>query len=145
MNIGSVLCVCTGNICRSPLAQRMLAAALPDVAVASAGIGALQGEPMAPLAAAIATREGFATEDHQARQLTRAMVRDFELILVMEAEQKAWIENRYPESRGRVFMISHWQGGDKIIDPFQLSEESFETAYTRLASCVADWSQRLSP
>lgn len=143
MNISSVLCVCTGNICRSPLAERLLGAALPAVTVESAGIGALQGSPMDPAAAAIARREGF-TDEHEGRQLTQAMVRDFELILVMEADQKAWIESRYRESRGRVFMASHWQGGGDIEDPFRLSEDVFETVYGQLAACMDDWRQRLS-
>jgi len=145
MRIGSVLCVCTGNICRSPLAERMLSAALPDARVASAGTGALRGQPMDPTAAMIAEKAGFAAGGHRARQLTRAIVREFELILVMEGAQKTWIENCYPESRGRVFMISHWQGGNDVADPFGLPVEVFETVYACLETCVAEWCPRLLP
>lgn len=144
MNISSILCVCTGNICRSPLAERLLAAALPQVNVASAGIGALQGSPMDPMAAAIAQREGLPANDHAGRQLTQAMVAENELILVMEEGQKRWIENRYPESRGRVFMFTRWQDGDDIDDPFRCSEAVFETVYAQLHACADDWRQRLA-
>src|SRR5699024_1315563 len=112
MKISSVLCVCTGNICRSPLAERLLARALPGVKVASAGIGALQGSPMDPAAAAIARRESLMPETHAGCQLTPDMVREYELILVMEHSQKEWIESRYRHSSGRVYMMSHWQGGN---------------------------------
>lgn len=145
MNISSILCVCTGNICRSPLAERLLAAALPHVNVASAGIGALQGSPMDPAAAAIAQREGLPAHDHAGRQLTQAMVAEHELVLVMEADQKRWIESRYPESRGRVFMFSQWEGGDDIADPYRCSEGVFETVYAQLQACAEEWRQRLAP
>lgn len=144
MNISSILCICTGNICRSPLAERLLVHCLPDARVASAGIGALEGEPMEPTAAAIATRESLSPEAHVGRQLTPSMVRQFELILVMEHGQKKWIESRYPQSAGRVFMMSHWQGGEDIKDPYRRSSEVFEAVYAELASCAQDWCKRLS-
>src|SRR5699024_5542548 len=100
--------------------------------------------PMAATAAAIAKREGLAPEKHLARQLTRKLVRQYDLILVMEAMQKTWIESRYPKSRGRVFLISYWQGGDDIEDPFRLANDVFESVYAQLVSCTDDWCQHLS-
>ncbi len=144
MNINSVLCVCTGNICRSPLAQGLLKRNLPGVEVASAGIGALAGAPMDPSAAAIAEREGLPVDDHRGRQITRDMTRDYDLIIVMEAGQKKWITANFPESRGRVFLASHWQGGDEVADPYRLSDDVFEAVYTQLETCMADWGRRLS-
>lgn len=144
MDINSLLCVCTGNICRSPLAERLLAHALPGVTVGSAGIGALEGHEMAEPAAAIAEREGLTPVAHSAQQITRDILREFELVLVMEVTQKEWIEHNFPEARGRVFMFSHWQGGDDIQDPFRLSDDVFERVYAQLASCTADWRQRLA-
>lgn len=144
MTTRSVLCVCTGNICRSPLAERLLARALPELTVASAGIGALAGHPMASPAAAIALRDNLTPIHHAARQLTPTLVRQFDLILVMEATQQAWIEQRYPKSRGRVCLISYWEGGEDVEDPYQQSAAVFESIYAQLISCVEDWHQRLS-
>ncbi len=144
MKINSVLCVCTGNICRSPLAQGLLKRSLPDVEVASAGIGALTDAPMDPAAAAIAEREGLPIDDHLGRQITRDMLRSYDLIIVMEAGQKKWITANFPESRGRVFHASHWQGGDEVADPYHLSDDVFEAVYAQLQTCMADWGQRLS-
>ena len=121
-----------------------MARALPQARVESAGIGAVQGSAMDPAAAAIAERESLAPIHHVARQLAPNMVREFELILVMEEGQKDWIERRYPQSRGRVFLLSHWQGGDDIDDPFRGSIQMFETIYAELRSCTDDWRQRLS-
>lgn len=144
MNISSVLCVCTGNICRSPLAQGLLKREVPGVEVTSAGIGALEGAPMDPSAAAIAVREGLPIDDHRGRQITRAMVRDHDLIIVMEAGQKTWVTAKFPESRGRVFLASHWGNGEDVADPYRLSDQVFEAVYKELTSCMADWGRRLS-
>ncbi|HDZ1742706.1 TPA: protein tyrosine phosphatase, partial [Klebsiella pneumoniae] len=46
----SVLVVCTGNICRSPMGERILQSLLPEKIIKSAGVGALVGHPADPLA-----------------------------------------------------------------------------------------------
>lgn len=99
---------------------------------------------MAAAAAAIAHRENLTPQTHVARQITREMVRQFDLILVMEAAQKTWIEKRFPKSRGRVSLISYWEGGEDIEDPYLLPDDVFESVYAQLQCCVEDWRQRLS-
>lgn len=126
------------------MAQGLLKREQPRLEVASAGIGALEGAPMDPSAAAIAIREDLPIENHRGRQITRDMVRDYGLIIVMEAGQKDWVTAKYPESRGRVFLASHWQAGDDVADPYRLSEQVFEDIYKQLETCMADWSHRLS-
>lgn len=143
MDIKRIICVCTGNICRSPLAELLLARALPERAVSSAGIGALEGHPMAPDAAAIARREGLGGDDHKARQLDAGMIADHDLILVMEARQKDWITSQFPHSRGRIYLYSHWQSGDDIMDPYRKSSAIFEQVHAELVQCTSSWADRL--
>ena len=59
MSIRHVLTVCLGNICRSPMAEGLLAAAMPDCEVASAGLGALSGHPADPIAQALMQERGL--------------------------------------------------------------------------------------
>lgn len=54
-----ILVVCTGNICRSPVAEAMLRDALPGLEVHSAGLGALAGHGVEPTAAALARADGL--------------------------------------------------------------------------------------
>ncbi|WP_353180669.1 low molecular weight protein-tyrosine-phosphatase [Salinisphaera sp. T5B8] len=145
MQIQSVLCVCTGNICRSPLAEGLIRRDAPAMKVASAGIGAVVGGKMPEAAAAIATREGLALDAHRGQQVTRPMLQAFELVLVMEAAQKDWLCGQFPESRGRVFLTSHWTGGEDIIDPYRLSDDVFESAYAEIEKGVSAWLARLQP
>lgn len=84
-----VIVVCTGNICRSPMAAGLLAHHLPEdlgssIEVASAGTNALQGYPAQDHALDIMARIGIDISGHRARQLTQEMARSADLILAME-------------------------------------------------------------
>ncbi len=83
-----VLFVCSGNTCRSPLAEaafrRLLAAAgRTDIAVGSAGTGAYDGAPASEGAYLVALEAGLDLSGHRARLLTREMVAQADLILTM--------------------------------------------------------------
>jgi protein-tyrosine phosphatase len=83
-----ILTVCTGNICRSPVAERLLQAGLDQVVpggfqVASAGTRALVGEPMQPISADIVRTFGGSPEGFAARQLTPKILRGVDLVLTM--------------------------------------------------------------
>ena len=83
-----LLFVCTGNTCRSPMAEalaRRLAAerGLHDVAVSSAGTGALDGTPASDGALLVAMEQGLDLSLHRSRTLTRAIVDEADLILAM--------------------------------------------------------------
>lgn len=68
----TVLCVCTGNICRSPAAERLLAVALgPTVTVASAGTYAMKGDPISPPMDTFVEQAGGSAASFAARQLER--------------------------------------------------------------------------
>jgi protein-tyrosine phosphatase len=83
-----ILTVCTGNICRSPVAERLLQAGLDQVVpggfqVSSAGTRALVGEPMQPISADIVRTFGGNPEGFAARQLTPKILRGVDLVLTM--------------------------------------------------------------
>ncbi len=144
MRVDTILCVCTGNICRSPYAEGLLSRALPDVRVSSAGIGAVVGGRMPEAAAQIAARQGLSLDDHRGRQVTTPIIRENEVVLVMEQGQKQWLADRFPESRGRVFMISHWQDQQDVPDPYRHSAAFFDTVFTTLEAYCEDWIDRLA-
>ncbi|MFL5291593.1 MAG: low molecular weight protein-tyrosine-phosphatase [Myxococcales bacterium] len=128
-----VLMVCTGNICRSPMAQVLLADALKkrgiDVAVESAGLGALVGHPADPIAVKLMQARGLDLSGHRGRQLTREIIRSFPLILVMEKEQQRGVEQLDPSARGRVLRVGG-VGNFDVPDPSRRGLAAFEVSLT---------------
>jgi protein-tyrosine phosphatase len=145
-----ILTVCVGNICRSPMAQGELLTRLTRrgirVSVESAGIAALVGRPADPTAQELMLARGVDISPHRARQLTPDLIRGFELILVMEAEQQRDVEAILPSARGRVHRIGRW-GDFDVPDPFRRDREHFERALGLIVRGVDDlerafWPQR---
>jgi protein-tyrosine phosphatase len=137
-----ILTLCIGNICRSPLAQVLLARELPTHHVWSAGLDALVGAPADPTAVLIAKDRGMDLSAHRAQQVTSVMCLQAELILVMEQVHKAQIEQMYPSVRGKVFRLGEF-GRFDIADPYRQPREAFDTAYQGIEQGVSDWLTRI--
>src|SRR5690606_19571912 len=103
--IQSILVVCIGNICRSPMAEGLLKQRLPEKHIYSAGLGALVGHPADPLAIELMQQQGVDISDHRAQQINAQLVNQADLVLVMDLEQKRHVEKHYPASRGKVFRL----------------------------------------
>lgn len=143
--IGSVLVVCVGNICRSPVGERVLQAAMSGTGVklGSAGIGALVGHSADPLAAEVALQHGVSLDGHVARQFTPELAREAELILVMEPGHKREIARISPELSGRCFLFDHWTGARGIPDPYRRSREFHESVFQSIRDAGEAWSEWL--
>ncbi len=142
MRFDSILVVCVGNICRSPTAERLLKQALPHKTISSAGISALAGHAADDTATAVADQNGVSLEGHVARQLTREMCQQHDLILVMEQKHIDAVTRIAPEVRGKTMLYGHWIKRD-IPDPYRQSREAFEFTYDLLADATQAWAQRL--
>ena len=90
-----VLLVCTGNICRSPLAEQVLTQQFASLGLAtqvsfsSAGTMAMVGEPMHAKSGQSMTELGFEPAAHQARQLTAEMLDAADLVLSATADHRS--------------------------------------------------------
>jgi protein-tyrosine phosphatase len=103
-----VLAVCTGNVCRSPAAELLLRAGLGTSAaieVASAGLGALAGEPVAAPMARLLRARGVDPAPFVARQLEASDVRDADLVLTMTTAQRRAVVTSVPAAVRRTFTL----------------------------------------
>lgn len=103
----SVLHVCTGNICRSPMSERILDGLTgEDVCNHGAGISAFhEGDHMQPNSMDELESRGYDPEGHRARHLVRAHVEASDLILVATSGHLEYIDERFPEATGKTFLV----------------------------------------
>jgi len=139
----NILVVCVGNICRSPSGEYLLKSLLPNKHIASAGVGALVGKPADKLACQVAKENGISLMGHQGRQLTSALCREFDLILVMEQGHINAVTNIAPEARGKTMLFSQWLQKQDIPDPYRQSKEAFDHAYSLIEASAKAWAQKL--
>ena len=142
----TILMVCVGNICRSPMAENLLRAALPaaDIQVSSAGLVALHQHPLEATASRVLEEHGHTYEPHQARQLTSELVSAADLILVMEQWQIEAVLKLAPVARGKVFLLGKWQSNREIQDPYRRGKPAFLQAYGLIQQATQAWAELLA-
>ncbi|WP_263322552.1 low molecular weight phosphotyrosine protein phosphatase [Endozoicomonas sp. Mp262] len=143
----NILVVCVGNICRSPTAEFLLRKKIQEkgskINIASAGVGALVGKPAASKAAEYAATIGLDLSGHIARQLTREMAREYDLILVMEEGHIRAVEGIAPEARGKVHLLGRWHSNIEIPDPYRKGDQAFKHALDLIRVTVEEWVGKL--
>ena len=141
--IKRVLLVCTGNICRSPLAAALLQRALTDrgiegMDVSSAGTGAWDGAPVSEGAYLVGLERGLDLSAHRARLLTRELVEEADLVLTMARHHRARVDELGGE--GRVFVLGEYAGreGDEaeVSDPFGGDLEVYRDTCVELEALI---------
>lgn len=102
-----ILLVCVGNVCRSPLGERLLRSRLPasGFEVSSGGVGAVVGSAMAPEAAAQLRAHGGSPDDFAARQLTPPMVAAADLVLTATRVIRSRVLEDSPGALRRTFTV----------------------------------------
>ena len=141
--IRNVLFVCIGNICRSPMAEGLFKQALPGMEVCSAGIHAMVGAPADPIAVKLMQEHGVDIRGHRAQGLASWMIGEMDLILTLDAEQKSFIERKYPEARVKTWRLGEY-GRFDIPDPYRQEEAVFRHAYRLIERGVDELIDRLA-
>jgi protein-tyrosine phosphatase len=102
----SILVVCTGNVCRSPAVERLLANKLgPTVCVSSAGTHALVGQPISEPMAALLRDSGVKSDSFEARRLSEQMLKEADLILSTTLAQRGLVVELWPAAIRRTFTL----------------------------------------
>jgi protein-tyrosine phosphatase len=147
---GTVLVVCHGNICRSPVAGALLArgVAPSGIVVRSAGFIGFN-RPAPPFAIAAAERHGLELADHRSRLVTADVARTADLMVVMEMSQQRTIIERFGRRPCDIIIL-----GDldplpietrTIRDPVNDGREVFDQVYERIARCVRELVALITP
>jgi protein-tyrosine phosphatase len=162
-----VLFVCTGNICRSPMAEYLLRHRLRDhpdaVSVSSAGVAALVDHTVHPLTAEVLGERGIGTDGFAARYLTPSMLNEADLVLGMSREHRDAATTKAPVRWKRIAVAREFDEaiaagtadlaatrfpGDRnrpeldIADPMGRPREEFDRVATELDPLIdrlAEW------
>ncbi|HSY16475.1 MAG TPA: hypothetical protein VK816_10830 [Jatrophihabitantaceae bacterium] len=123
--------MCTGNVCRSPMAERLLLARVApaiDVTSRSAGLSPLEGFPVDPRSAAAVRELGADPEDHLARRLTVQMIRESELILTAEHTHRGAVMRVEPMAMTRTFTLREFGWLAQSLPPAEYGGDPPTTA-----------------
>ncbi len=139
----SVLFVCSANICRSPMAMGLMRArvaqSIDDWRIESAGVWAEEGHSAAFYTRRVLEDRDIGVGDHSSRLITPDLVRDFDLILVMERNHKEALRAAFPEYSSRIYMLSEMVGRiNDIVDPIGGPRADYEDTAQEIDAILSE-------
>ncbi|MDI9569805.1 MAG: hypothetical protein QM278_03560 [Pseudomonadota bacterium] len=143
----TILFVCTANIVRSFMAERILKGMLAkakrrDIIVASAGLLDMGGAPGDPTAAKILAEHNFDGGGHLSRPYSESLLSRADLIVVMEKAQEERLRADYPQHGEKLRLLKAFSpeydgvAGD-IRDPYRLSSYHYRLCFAEIYTAIA--------
>ena len=138
-----ILLVCTGNTCRSPMAEAIMRHMLEERGVAeidvgSAGTGALEGAPASEGAYLVGLEHGRDLSAHRARRLGPSLIAEADLILTMSPQHRDRVIDE--GGMGKVFLLGEYagrRGEDAAVnDPYGASLDEYRLTYDELERLI---------
>jgi glycine hydroxymethyltransferase len=130
----TVLFVCTGNVCRSPMAEglfRRMIAGRPDLKAASAGVSTYPGQSPSPHAIEVLAKMGIDISGIRSKPLTERLVQEATWIIAMTRSHLDSIFYQYPEAAEKTYLLREFEPGAAsfdIADPIGMGIEAYEEA-----------------
>jgi protein-tyrosine phosphatase len=146
-----ILFVCSGNTCRSPLAEVVARQVLVgrvgfEVSLSSAGTSALEGSPASGFSLEVARAHGLDLSRHRARTLDRTMVRDADLIVTMGVRHRETVGALDPDAIEYTYLLTNFSDSlhGEVPDPIGSGRETYERTYLMIRECIESMAGRLA-
>ena len=135
-NIKEILVICTGNTCRSPMAEGLLRNRKNDIIVSSAGLFA-DGSAVSQNAVTVMKEKGIDISGHHSRQISKEQVAEADLILTMTKNHKQMLVNIFPEFEEKIITLSQWAlTQEDVNDPYGGTEEDYRNCRNQLEMLI---------
>lgn len=123
----------------------MLESRCPTLTVDSAGLTARDGDSADQTYISMAREGDLDLSSHQSKRITRDLLADTDLILVMTSEQKGRLTQRHPEISGKVMLLGQWiDDGRTISDPHKKSQEAYRQVFDQIRAACDSWADKIS-
>ena len=139
-----ILFVCTGNTCRSPMAEAIARKLDKNLEVKSAGLFTVQGSTISPFAKEV-LQENNIVHQHQSTPFTKEVGDWADLILTMTKSHKDYIFSQYPDLRYKVFSLKEYVKADgmDVIDPYGGSIDTYRRTFEELYDLITKLGEKL--
>jgi protein-tyrosine-phosphatase len=145
-----IVAVCTGNICRSPMAEGILSGmreTFPGIIASSAGTHALDGNPSSEFSVIACLEQGIDISGHRARRLDEAIIRGSDIIVCMEPVHIEMVLSLDVSAAGKIYNLADFSGGrklKKIADPYGCSLREYRQCFHDILVCLGNFLAAIS-
>jgi protein-tyrosine-phosphatase len=150
LGLKKLLFVCSGNTCRSPLAEGIAKQIFPGtvshgIEVSSAGTSAADGLPASGLAVEVAGENGIDLSGHRSRHLDRELIGAADLIVAMTRRHREIVGTIEPSSLAYTYVLSDFCGGvpGDIPDPIASGLEIYRETFKTIKECIDALADRM--
>ena len=145
-----IIFICTGNTCRSVMAERIFeslkkANGLENIMADSAGIAAMPHYAIVGDLKDVMDEKGIDYSGHQAKMINQHLVQESRLLLVMTKSHKDYLITKFSNMADKVMLLREYAIDDQkdIIDPIGLGKDAYRQAFQEIEICVKELIRKL--